>query len=304
MQLERLGVAPVTMTVQDLQPGDFLTVFTKGEPRPVQAGEIQMEGSASQIKTRNFRTLKAAPASRIASGAKLRVYRRQDVEAALRNRVLQILAPGISSKSFPEVFTALRNDLADSPGKERLRSLLRQMVASGMLLETETQHLSQKVLPGYRQPLTACQLPMPVMERRNYRFGWVVGFLDQRPAPRPYPLVQWADGSQSLSRENWLEPLGNPRATQAISHAIAHLQGKTSSHDFVEVPRELLSRLISPRAGLNMANLLLVGRFVEQHLAGYRSSRVNDRDWLERNYPGWRYGIVPYELLALPEGVG
>lgn len=300
--LERLGIEPVTTAVQDVQAGDILTVFVKGRLRPVQAGEVAMEGAVARLKTRNLLTLRAIAASRFSSSAKLQIYRRQDVESALQACVLKILAPGMQSKCFVEIFAAMREDLSNSPGKERLKSLLARMVETGKLLETEKQYLSCRMLPGYRQPLTTCRLPMPVMERRNYRFGWVVDFFNQRPAPRPYPLVQWADGSRSLSREDWLEPLGDPRAVQAVAHAIAHLKGSISP-DFVKVPREMLACLISARAGLNMTNLLLLGKYLKQQIPGYQSNRENDRDWLDRNYPGWRYGIIPYELLVLPDGV-
>ncbi|MFQ3618469.1 MAG: hypothetical protein SNJ57_16230 [Cyanobacteriota bacterium] len=292
----------MTIEARHLKSGDFVTLSLGGRLRSVQAGEIASDGVRQTIRARHFYTYRPVQTVQFEERASLRVYSREAVESVLRSKILEILSPGVASKTVMQVFNQLRDILSDSPGKARTGALLRQMVERGDLLETETRHRSHQLMPAYRQPLTACPLPFPAMEQRNYRFGWVVGFAERRPSRNLYPLVQWADGFRSLSREGWLEPLGEDNAAQAVQHAIAHHNGQVS-HDFVRLPREMVSALRSTRGGLNMTQLMVVGKFLESCLPGYKASRDRNWDWLARNYPGWRYGIVPYELLVLPEGV-
>lgn len=264
---EHLGIKPVVTPVASIQPGDCVPVAGK-RLMYQQAYGVTASNGVANIKTLGFRDFRKGATGRYAATAQLPIYRREDVAAALEAKILDFVQPGIASKTPAEVFCYLRDRLDGSPGQKRVEATLRRMEEQGILLETLTQRKS-RLIQGYRLPLTSCLLPQAVMERQYYRVGWVVGFQEQLPAPRPYPIVQWFNGSRSLVRDKSLEPLDSPRALRAMEQAIAHLHGHVSS-DFIRVPREMLQRLISPRGGMNVAEMLALGDFLMQPEQGFR----------------------------------
>lgn len=306
-RFENLGVEPVLKPVAAIQPGDCIPVAEKTLVYR-QACGLETINAIARIPTLRFRDFRPSRGVRYSGSAILSVYCREDIEAALELQILAFLKPGMSSKLSAEIFGHLREQLNDSPGEKRIQAILRRMAEQGRLLETIAPSKSGIPTPSYRLPLTACALPQVVMERQHYRVGWVVGFEERQPAPRPYPLVQWFNGSRSLVRDQSLEPLlDKPRALLAMAKAIAHLKGDDVSPDFVRVPREMLRRLISSRGGMNMTELMALGNFIVRQGVQPHPCTTHPEaalNWLERNYPGWLYGVLPYELMVLPDGVG
>ncbi len=303
--LEHLGIKPVLRSVRSIKAGDCVPVLFGSTKQYRQASALQRDGNTIRIQTLRFRDLKGKACFRYGENSMVAVYEQKTINQALQKKVLECLPLGGHHKSVKEIFRQVRAALSFSPGLPRLRSLLRTMAEDGMLVEVYRKVKNSVEEPCYRQPIANAQFPLLVSEPVRYRAGWVVEVKVLPPSRVLYAEVQWFDGSRSLVREPNLDPLADhTKANQALQHAIAFMGGRLEA-DFVRVPREMMKGLISPRNGLNINQLTEVCKLLDSEVVAPRFVMNPDfmHDWLQRNYPGWHEGILPYELLVLPPGV-
>lgn len=280
-------------TFGELKRGDEIYLFCGGRVQQrMQVANITREGNRVYLK------LKPPHINRYSTVcfvdyAPVEVFSHsyhEDLAVRYQQQVLAVLPPGVPCQTLQSIRLLIRERFGTAHA-QGIRLCCERMAKEGKLV----QKVSYKHA-AFRQPLP--QTPnLPVVElfgTKSQRAGWIVERVTTRSVTRP--LVQWVDGTRSLSDEALLEPVaGNYFLQQQIRIAQVFAAGGVPE-GFVAIPVHLIAELAQQvRLGqMQQPTILAIGEVLG--LEHCWQSRNQILDYLDLYYPGWRRGVVGWQL--------
>lgn len=207
--------------------------------------------------------------------------------------VLKVLQPGM--RSLP--VNAIAQLVFDATQDARISS--DKVVAKACKRLSETGALvKKKIVKGRGKLEYRAKLPKtggtPVVEclGSTMKLGWVSKFIELKATGKYQVVVHWLDGSESFSKEEWLEPVTKEWSAHCLKQIQSAMRQPTKTLN--PVPDWLMQQLSTPnRIGVLDSNALTdiakhIG-FVQEYRE-HITSKTRDRviAYLDENNPGWR----------------